>query len=374
MRSIGIITIHKINNYGSVLQAYALQRVCEDLGYKTEIIDYNFPNDFHRGNKYAVASDTQPNEPCWIKLLYTQNLIRQHKGISMFVKEYQHLSTQSFECPDSLKKKAPQYDVYITGSDQLWNPRHCNGDPAFMLQFAPDGALKISYAASIGSNTIPEDLQSLYRELLSRYNHISVRENSGKEVVKSITGKEAKVVLDPTLLLNRDEWNKIATPKRQFKKRYILCYYLNYTFNSFPYVDELAEYMQTQTGYEIVRVARPPHKLFLPHTHYRVGASPEGFLALVRDAEMVLTTSFHGTAFAVNYGKPVFTIVKDRNTSDSRQVSLMENLGLENQILSVTDCFPTKERFSYDVEQEQQRLEVLRQESKQYLINALKDA
>ena len=132
--------------------------------------------------------------------------------------------------------------------------------------------------------------------------------------------------------------------------------------------------MQTQTGYEIVRVARPPHKLFLPHTHYRVGASPEGFLALVRDAEMVLTTSFHGTAFAVNYGKPVFTIVKDRNTSDSRQVSLMENLGLENQILSVTDRFPTKERFSYDVEQEQQRLEVLRQESKQYLINALKDA
>ena len=123
MRSIGIITIHKINNYGSVLQAYALQRVCEDLGYKTEIIDYNFPNDFHRGNKYAVASDTQPNEPCWIKLLNTQNLIRQHNCISMFLKEYQHLSTHSFECPDSLKKKAPQYDVYITGSDQLWNPR-----------------------------------------------------------------------------------------------------------------------------------------------------------------------------------------------------------------------------------------------------------
>ena len=89
---------------------------------------------------------------------------------------------------------------------------------------------------------------------------------------------------------------------------------------------------------------------------------------MVRVAEMVLTTAFHGTAFAVNYGKPVFTIVKDRNTSDSRQVSLMENLGLENQILSVTDRFPTKERFSYDVEQEQQRHEVLRQETKQYII------
>lgn len=86
MKSIGIITIHKINNYGSVLQAYALQKVCEDLGYKVEIIDYDFPNNFHRNNKYANVSDAQPNEPKLIKALFAKSLIKQHKGISSFVK------------------------------------------------------------------------------------------------------------------------------------------------------------------------------------------------------------------------------------------------------------------------------------------------
>lgn len=85
MKSLGIITIHKINNYGSVFQAYALQKVCEDLGYKTEIIDYTFPNEFHRDNQYVTINDSQPNEPRWIKLLYARDLIRQHKGIEALI-------------------------------------------------------------------------------------------------------------------------------------------------------------------------------------------------------------------------------------------------------------------------------------------------
>lgn len=373
MKTIGIITIHKIYNYGSVFQAYALQHVCERMGFKVEIIDYNFPNEFHADNKYKTQGDTQPNDPQWIKMLFAKAMMRQHKGIDAFVKRYQNLSSKAFSSPDELKAHAPAYDVYITGSDQLWNPRFCNGDPAFMLHFAPDNTLKISYAASIGENAIPEKLNLRYKELLTRYAHIAVRENSGRRVIKDIIGKEADVVLDPTLLLSRDEWNRIAVAKRQFKKKYILCYYLNYTFNSFPYVDQLADCMHRQTGYEIVRVSRPPHKLFTPHTHYRVGATPEEFLALVRDSEMVLTTSFHGTAFALNYGRPVLSIVKDRNASDSRQISLMENLGLDKQVLSIADAFPTSDRVYYDVEEEQKRLKELRLQSLNYLKNALKN-
>lgn len=373
MKSIGIITIHKINNYGSVLQAYALQKVCEDLGYKVEIIDYDFPNNFHRNNKYANISDAQPNEPKLIKALFAKSLIKQHKGISSFVKRYQNLSDKKYHQVEDFTANPPSYDVYITGSDQLWSPRHCNGDPAFMLYFAPDNALKISYAASIGSNAIPEELKKAYIELLSRYKHISVRENTGADVIRSLIGRDATVVLDPTLLLNREEWNKIATPKRLVKKKYILCYFLNYTFNAFPYVDELARDMQKQTEYEIVRVARPPHKLSFINTTYQIGASPEEFLALVRDAEMVLTTSFHGTAFAVNYGKPVFTVVQDRNASDSRQVSLMHNLGLDKQVLSIKDKFPMASEAHYDVDNEQIVLNKLRLDSKRYLEKALKD-
>ena len=373
MKSIGIITIHKINNYGSVLQAYALQKVCEDLGYKVEIIDYDFPNNFHQNNKYSTASDTQPNEPKWIKALFAKALVRQHKGIRLFIDKYQNLSSNKYHKVEDFTANPPAYDVYITGSDQLWSPRHCNGDPAFMLYFAPDNALKISYAASIGSNAIPEELKNAYIGLLSRYKHISVRENTGADVIRSLINKETTVVLDPTLLLNKAEWNKIATPKRLVKKKYILCYFLNYTFNAFPYVDELARNMQKQTGYEIVRVARPPHKLSFINTTYQIGASPEEFLALVRDAEIVLTTSFHGTAFAVNYGKSVFTVVQDRNASDSRQVSLMHNLGLDKQVLSIKDKFPTASDANYNVDNEQTVLNRLRLDSKLYLEKALKD-
>ena len=373
MKSIGIITIHKINNYGSVLQAYALQNVCERMGYNVEIIDYDFPNNFHRSNKYATKSDTQPNEPKWIKALFAKALVRQHKGIRSFVDKYQNLSSNKYHQVEDFTSNPPLYDVYITGSDQLWSPRHCNGDPSFMLCFAPDNALKISYAASIGSNAIPEELKNAYINLLNRYKHISVRENSGADVIRGLIGKDASVVLDPTLLLNKDEWNNIATSKRLVKKKYILCYYLNYTFNAFPYVDELAKEMQRQTGYEIVRVARPPHKLSFINTTYKIGALPEEFLALVRDAEIVLTTSFHGTAFAVNYGRPVFTVVQDRNASDSRQVSLMHNLGLDKQVLSVKDKFPQASEAYYNVDNEQNVLNQLRSESRLYLEKALKD-
>lgn len=372
MGTAGIITIHKINNYGSVLQAYALQRVCEEWGYRVEMIDYDFPNEAHTNNPYDVVGlDSAPNEPRWIKLLFVKALIRQHRGISRFVQKYQHLSARRYKSPDELNQNPPIYDIYITGSDQLWSPRHCNGDTAFMLSFAHDDATRISYAASFGSNEIPAEIKPVFKKYLSYYNAISVRENSGRDLVKELIGKEASVVLDPTLLLNAEQWNEIAVQQRLVRRKYILCYFLNYSFNAFPYADELAENIRRQTGFEIVRVARPPHRLQLRDTKYKIGASPQEFLALVRDAEIVLTTSFHGTAFAVNYGRPVFSIVKDRNAGDSRQVSLMSNLGLDRQIIELGADFPDWSKTEYNIYDEQHNLDLLRGKSLEYLRKSL---
>lgn len=224
------------------------------------------------------------------------------------------------------------------------------------------------------SNIIPEDLKELFRDSLMKYDRISVREKTTAATISKFIGRNVEFVLDPTLLLCSDEWNKIATPKRIVKKKYILCYFLNYTFNAFPYVEELAQYIQKQTGYDIVRIARPPYHIHTPHTTFNIGASPEDFLALIRDAEIILTTSFHGTAFAINYGRPVFSIVEDRNAIDSRQVSLMHLLGLENQILSIKDKFPEKELFTYNIEISQNKLRKLRDSSIEYLKNALDNA
>lgn len=371
MKTLGIITIHKIHNYGSVLQAYALQQVCQELGYHVEIIDYTFPNSFQFGNKYQILGDTQPNEPLWIKILFAISLKKQHNGIDLFVKNYLHLSQKSYKSPDALMDDPPHFDVYLTGSDQVWSPRHTNGDPTFLLQFAPKDRIKIAYAASIGSNYIPKELRQRYRELLVRYQSISVRESSGKSIIRDLIGKESQVVLDPTLLLTKDEWNRIAKPERLVKGPYILCYFLNYSFNAFPYVDELARRIQRQTGYQLVMVARPPHYFTLTKTIYKIGASPEEFLALVRDAELVLTTSFHGTAFAVNYGRPVYTVVKDRESDDSRQMQLMKSLGLQDNILTLKDDLPSAENSQYDYVREQQQLEKLRQDSILFLTKSL---
>lgn len=372
MKSVGIITIHKINNYGSVLQAYALQKTCEDLGYNVEIIDYDFPNAFHANNRFIGNERNTTNEPRWIKALFSKSLISQHRGIRQFVNKWQHLSSEKYLSPDDLMKRPPVYDIYITGSDQLWSPTYCNGDTAFMLSFAPDEAPKISYAASLGTNKIPHELVAVFRNYLSRYKMLSVRETSGSDEISRIIGKPASVVVDPTLLLNQDAWNKIATPKRIVKNKYILCYFLNYSFNAFPYVDKLAKHIQQSTGYELVWVARPPHSLNFSRTTYKVGATPQEFVALIRDSEMVLTTSFHGTAFALNYGKPLFTIVKDKGSSDSRQINLMHSLGLEQQIVLMDSAFPTPADANYETNSEQSKLNILRNQSKEYLTTALK--
>lgn len=374
MKSVGIITIHKINNYGSVLQAYALQHVCRSLGFEAEIIDYNFPNSYHRENRYACSEDKAATEPLWIKLIFAFSLLRQHKKTAEFVERRLQLSARQYNHPEELRETPPEYDIYITGSDQVWSPRHCNGDPAFLLHFAPENALKISYAASFGTDHLPQDLEIRFMTLLQRYSRISTREESGLQIIHHLTGKGAVKALDPTLLLTSDEWNRIAIPHRMIKRKYILCYFLNYSFNAFPYVEDLAEHLRKETGYELVRVARPPHSLKLCNNRYRIGASPEEFISLIRDAEMVLTTSFHGTAFAINFGKPLLSIVRDaENDGDNRQTDLMKSLGLHDNILSLNDSFPSPDRLTYNTDEVLNKLSELRKESIKYLTGAIRN-
>lgn len=371
-KTAGIITLHKINNYGSVLQAYALQNRCEMLGWIAEIIDYDFPNAFHRGQ---TTVDERPQilsrKELVLKYLYGVGLYKQHKGIRNFVQQHQNLSVTNFSLPEDLQGESLAYCTYITGSDQLWNPRYCKGDLSFLLNFAPDEANKISYASSFGKAELDEKYKAEFRKYLSRYSAISVREKTGVGIVEELTGKPAELVVDPTLLLSADDWNKIAVPKRLVKKKYILCYFLNYTFDAFPYVQEFSDYVQKETGYELVWVARPSKRFVNPHTKFFIGASPEEFLALIRDCEMVLTTSFHGTAFAVNYGKPVYSIIEDVKASDSRQKSLMDCVGLNDRIISIKNSFPKKVDFLYDTTEANKNLQALREHSINFLKKAL---
>ncbi len=376
MKTIGIITIHRINNYGSVLQTFALQQKLIDLNCKTFVIDYLFPNDFHKENGRKSSSAKRKSffsmSFLW-KICYGRELYLQHKKIKQFISNYLKLSQITYNSPDELKRDPPIYDVYMTGSDQVWNPRYCNGDPTFFLDFIPENKIRVAYSASFGVSDIDSSYYADYAFFLKRYKLISVREKSGQYLIEKLINRKVSVVLDPTLLLTATEWESIATKKRIVSRKYILCYYLNYSFDAHPYADELALYVQQITGYEIVYVARPPVDKHYKSFYYKVDASPQDFIALVRDAELVLTTSFHGTAFAVNYSKPLFSVVEDKLALDSRQADLLKSIGLESRILSIKDCFPTTSELPCDYEEANKKLSELREYSLKYLSKAVLD-
>lgn len=372
MKKIGIITIHKIENYGSVLQAYALQRQCEILGYDVRIIDYQYPNCFQTSQPANIEPDTLlTTKQKILKCLYGIQIILHNHRIRGFAKRHQNLTERCYISPDDIAQNPPLFDIYLTGSDQVWNSHFCKGDPTFLLHFAPDDAIKVAYASSFGSSGFNDKYKDLYVRLLNRYSSLSVREAAGIQIIKNLIDKPAKLVLDPTLLLGPDEWNKVATPHRIVRKKYILCYYLNYAFDAYPYVDYLADHFQRITGYKIVRVGKPPKKLYGSNTTFLVEASPEDFLALFRDAEMVLTTSFHGTAFSVNYGKPFISVVESKKTSDSRVTNFLKLLNLETQQLVMNEKLPSMGKFDYNVSHTQQLLNELRVDSVEYLNKSL---
>ena len=261
MKTVGIITIHKIENYGSVLQAYALQRQCELLGYVVKVIDYQYPNEFQKVQPANIEPDSIITlKQKILKYLYAIQIILHNHRIRGFSKRHHNLTDRCYISPDDILNNPPKFDIYLTGSDQVWNSHFCKGDPTFLLHFAPDDANKVAYASSFGSSGFNDKYKDLYIKLLSRYSSLSVREAAGIQIISNLIHKGSKVVLDPTLLLGPSEWNKIATPRRVIKEKYILCYFLNYAFDAYPYVDELADHFQKITGYKIVRVGKPPKK------------------------------------------------------------------------------------------------------------------
>jgi len=372
MEKIGIITIHRIFNYGSVLQAFALQNVCESLGYEVEIIDYVFPNGSHNYLQSKKAIHKLSLEEKIAKYLYVIPLFRQHKKIKQFIKKYLNLSKNTYFLPEDLKLNPPKYDIYLTGSDQLWNPRYTYGDSVFFLDFVQDNKLKIAYASSFGVADIESKYRDNIKKYLLRYKSISVRETSGQDLIKKLTGQQSNVVLDPTLLLDANRWNNYIIEPR-ISEKYILCYFLNYTFDAFPYVDDLAEYLKEKTGYKLIKIARPPHDLKNRGDKFKISASPLEFLGWIKHAALVLTTSFHGTAFAVNFSVPVFSIIESRKSLDSRQLNLLESLGLENRILTIDDSFPEIDDISYDYSSAQSKLSELRESSISFLKQSLRN-
>lgn len=341
---VAVITRHAITNYGSLLQAFATQQVIENLGHECEIIDYIRDDEsYTQHEKTLLERKPEWNQNPVKKAIYL--VLRQPESIASGRKfeveqsKYLHL-TKRYTSPGQLLKDKPIADVYMTGSDQVWGPIE-NGtyDSSYCLSFIDEADKKIAYAASFGRTEMTEDIEAFFQKWLSQYRYIGVREDSAVSILSSM-GIESVQVLDPTLLLDSAFWSKIARPIRE--KKYILVYQLH----NDKRVGEYAAQVAKSLGLPLIRVSASFHQISREGKFVWCPDIGE-FLSYIKNAECMITDSFHGTAFAINFNTP-FVEVLPNNKTGTRNMSILKVTGLSDRILTDDkDITLAKKRIDY---------------------------
>jgi hypothetical protein len=335
----GLLTIHSIENYGSVLQAYATQRVLDEVVEASDIIDYRYPTELHRSTistRRRVQSSVLARGNAFLKDLlpgrqYTQYVDRYQEA----KRDWFRLSSR-YETRQELSR-ADHYDAYVVGSDQVWHPRTVGPDPSFFLDFAPSTKLRIAYASSFGSLSIPANLHEYYRTGLRSLDAISVREESGVRLVRGLTGREPDLVLDPTLMLGAEQWQAEAVAPPSVGRPYILCYGSN---PGSDYMERLALEIQRFTGWSVIRLNGKFHNAFNRKIRYVLNAGPREWLGYMANASLVLGQSFHATAFALNFERPFISLLRGDSDHDARQVEFLDSVGLGDSVVTEGQPLP----------------------------------
>lgn len=355
------MTMHKVQNYGSALQAYALQKYLDKLGYKNEIIDYLYPTNKPQTTlKHKVAS------------LLPYNVKKVNK-FKKFWNKYLRTSRQTFTSYDQLTPDTCEYDIYLTGSDQVWNPLFKEEAFPFMFNFIKGGK-KLSYAASFSSGEVEECYKQKFSEYLSQYSHISVREESGVKIVKELTGKEAKHVCDPTFLLNDEDWNELESKSGVTKEPYILVYILAYAYNPYPHIFNIIEKVRKELNYKVIFIDGSFKYAFKKGYELKKGNGPADFLSLFRNASFVITTSFHGTAFSINFRRPVISVIQPDLNKDSRMYSILKQVSLEKQAVVYNKDFVFKKDYmNIYTEEVNSKIQELKEASRSFLKESLEE-
>lgn len=322
MKKIGIITFHRALNYGAVLQSYALQKTVTSLGANCEIVDYICPKISHDYKPFRIYKNDVPKSFAKSCVMCRRRAKRRN-AFKPFFENYLVKSQKSYT-PDMLGSLKYDYDLFIAGSDQVWSPRCVGFDPAYFLTFADD-VQKYSYAASIATNIIPTELYEEYKNRLSGFQTFSVREQSSVKLIKELTNKTAETHLDPTLLISADEWSKIAVSK--INKPYILIFTANPPVSLVNFALKLSKEKKLPIYY----INDAPH-LVKHGINYIVAPTVEEFVGYFKNAEYVVTNSFHGTAFSVIFNKNLFVEFKNKNGKNIRSQSLLKLLGINREI------------------------------------------
>lgn len=348
MKKVAIVSCYFKNNYGSMLQAYATQKVLDDNNIPNETINIKCLEDFNKGKKkYYFTQITNFNfiktKFGMVKLkLYSKINAKLKNKFRIRNKKFEEFKenfnlTRTFQTYDDLSLYTEKnYSDVIVGSDQLWLPVNVVAD-YYTLNWVPTKVNKISCATSFGISEIPDKYRNTYKLFLERINHISVREKNGVDLVKKLINKKVKLLCDPTLLLNKEQWNEVDNAEPIEKDKYIFCYFLGKNIEHRKFVERLKE----KTGYKIISINHCDEYVkysdeFADEVPYNVG--PSEFINYIKNAEYVCTDSFHGTVFSLIYNKEFFTFERfnknSKMSTNSRIYSLLSIVGLENRLIS----------------------------------------
>lgn len=359
---VGVITFHNAHNFGASLQTWALQKVLKKYDLDSYVIHYH---------PAVIDNLYDPIKCTGIKrCIRIVTLKRKHKNkLTRFLNYQKFIRTQfkllgDYTNYEKLRGANLCLDAYITGSDQIWNHQHTDGfDPAYFLDFAEEQSLKLSYGASIGKDYLPAKYIENIKNSLSRFHFISVREESAVSAIQALTNTKTEVVLDPTLLLTKEDYSELIQ-KPQIQEKYIFVYMMEKNKEVILFANQIAKAL----GFPIIH--RHQQKIFKNEIASCYTGIPGDFLGLIEQAELVITNSFHGTVFSIIYGTPFFSLL--HSVTGSRTIDLLNSLDLSSHIITGKNEFYDLEKAQIsDLPQLKKRIEKLKIHSLNFLEEAL---
>lgn len=361
MKKIGLVTLVGYFNYGNRLQNYALKTSIEKFGFEIESLTFYrkpFLTNFVKNNQESIS---------FHPILFILRIVKKVSNLLFYSKSEKIRNQYFFQfTKDLLNEKKydatheNDYDFFIVGSDQVWNPNFIRNQPEFFLPFT-DKEKKVAYAASFGVSSLDSDVESVYTPYLNDFSLISVREDDGAKLIKEMTGREVPVLLDPTMLLTKEEWNRIAQPaaNRLDGKKYLLTYFLaGLDAEKRKIVSDVSQ----RYGYKVIAMGDKNDV-----ETYRT--SPRAFIDYIKHCDFFLTDSFHGVVFSILYHKPF--VIFPRGNMNSRINTLLETFHLSDRKVSRIRKWDDSV-FEMDFQIADQVLTIERERSINFLKKALK--
>lgn len=370
---IGILTIQKPpENYGASLQCYALWRYLSSQGHQCEVIDLYRPwhPEYRRGKRDPARGFSLRR--MLSSLGFGKNrkpaMLRnaRYKAFEQFNDRIDY--SAPYRSVDAIYAAPPRYDVYISGSDQIWNPDMPVVNEPYFLTFAPQGSKRIAYASSFGVDSLDKPTQERYAEWLAAYDHIAVREQSGVAIIDSMgCGLKARQVLDPSFLLKPEQWEEVSVSP-EVSEPYVFVYTLHPQREVEAYIRAVAQ----KNGLE-VRMVISDTSATVPSDFIALSdIGPQQWLGYVSSASMVVTDSFHCTVFSILFGRPFKTVCTNAKVS-SRLSGLLELLHLTDNLVDAGSLDRQELRIpEIDYPTVDALLEKERESSCEYLHHALK--